>query len=124
MSLQPQPVAPIPEDTARVARAAFPKGTVLLRLRDELGPLYADERFAALFPTRGQPAESPGRLALVTVLQYMEGLTDRQAADAVRRCIDWKYCLALELTNPGFDHTVLSEFRAPPDRGRSRGPAP
>jgi transposase len=112
MSLQPQPVAPVPEDTARVARAAFPKGTLLLRLRDELGALYADERFAALFPTRGQPAEAPGRLALITVLQFMEGLTDRQAADAVRGRIDWKYLLALDLTSPGFDHTVLSEFRA------------
>jgi transposase len=81
-------------------------------LVEALGQLYLDEQFAALFPTRGQPAASPARLALVLVLQYVEGLSDRQAADAVRGRIDWKYALGLELTDPGFDHTVLSEFRA------------
>lgn len=58
------------------------------------------------------PAEAPWRLALVTVMQFAEGLSDRQAADAVRSRIDFKYALGLELTDPGFDHTVLSEFRA------------
>src|SRR5207237_6096201 len=82
------------------------------RIADELGPLYHDDQFAALFPTRGQPAASPARLALASVLQYVEGLSDRQAADAVRGRIDWKYARALELTDPGFDHTVLSEFRS------------
>jgi len=81
-------------------------------LADKLGAVYRDEQFAMLFPVRGQPALSPARLALVTVLQFVEGLSDRQAADAVRGRIDWKYALALELTDPGFDHTVLSEFRA------------
>jgi transposase len=75
------------------------------------GRMYQDKQFAALFPRRGQPAEAPGRLALVTVLQFMEALSDRQAADAVRARIDWKYALGLELTDSGFDHTVLSEFR-------------
>ena len=102
----------IPEETQRVAHAAFPKGTLCLRIADELGPLYRDDQFAELFPTRGQPAASPARLALASVLQYVEGLSDRQAADAVRGRIDWKYALALELTDPGFDHTVLSEFRS------------
>jgi transposase len=111
MSLKPAPIPPVPEETARVARAVFPKGSVAMQLRDELGSLYTDEQFADLFPTHGQPAEAPWRLALVTVLQFMEHLTDRQAADAVRRCLDWKYCLSLDLTDPGFDHTVLSEFR-------------
>jgi transposase len=50
-------------------------------------------------------------LALVSVLQFVEGLTDRQAADAVRSRLDWKYALSLDLTDPGFDHTVLCEFR-------------
>lgn len=68
------------------------------------------KQFASLFPRRGQPAEAPGRLALVTVLQFMEALSDRQAADAVRARIDWKYALGLDLTDSGFDHTVLSEF--------------
>src|SRR5262249_39567380 len=60
---------------------------------------------------RGQPAASPARLAWISVLQYVEGLSDRQAAGAVRGRIDWKYALALELDDPGFNHTVLSEFR-------------
>lgn len=80
-------------------------------MRDELGELYSDEQFAELFPVRGQPAASPGRLALVTVMQFAEGLTDRQAADAVRGRMDWKYALGLELTDAGFDYSVLSEFR-------------
>jgi transposase len=64
-----------------------------------------------VFSWRGQPAETPWRLALVTILQYAEGLSDRQAADAVRGRIDWKYALSLALTDPGFDSSVLSEFR-------------
>ena len=111
MSLRPDPVGPVPEETARVARAAFPKGNAYMRMRDELGVLYEDAAFAALFPARGQPAEPPWRLALVLVLQFAEGLSDRQAADAVRGRIDWKYALSLELTDPGFDASVLSEFR-------------
>lgn len=112
MSLRPEAIGPIPEETARVARAAFPDGTTAMRVRDELGTIYRDEAFAALFPTRGQPAEAPWRLALVSVLQFAEGLPDRKAADAVRGRIDWKYALGLELTDPGFDASVLSEFRA------------
>ena len=113
MSLQPGPVPPVPETTAYVARAAFPDGNPYLRsVRDSLGTFYDDERFADLFPDRGQPAETPWRLALVTVLQFAEGLSDRQAADAVRGRIDWKYALGLELTDPGFDFSVLCEFRA------------
>ena len=111
MSLQVSPMAPIPTDTIRVAHAAFPKGTLCLQIRDTLGPLYEDAEFAALFSPTGQPAEAPARLALVLVLQFAEGLSDRQAADAVRGRIDWKYALALELTDPGFDASVLSEFR-------------
>lgn len=111
MSLDPQTSYPIPEDTQRVARAAFPKGNLYMRMRDELGEIYQDATFAELFPGRGQRAESPGRLAWVTVMQYSEGLSDRQAAEAVRARIDWKYVLGLELEDPGFDYSVLSEFR-------------
>ncbi len=111
MSMYPRELGPIPEETVRVARAACPKGTLAMRLRDSLGELYQDEHFAALYPVEGQPAYAPWRLALVTVLQYAEGLTDRQAADAVRERIDWKYSLGLDLTDPGFDYSVLSEFR-------------
>jgi transposase len=112
MSLQPQAIYVVPEDTARVARAAFPKGNAYLRMHDELGRLYADRDFAALFPTHGQPALAPAQLALVTLMQFAEGLSDRQAADAVRARIDWKYALCLELDDPGFDYSALSEFRA------------
>jgi transposase len=111
MSLHPHAVDPIPPDTARIARAAFRRGSPVMRMRDEIGALFTDEMFASLFPTRGRPVESPWRLALVCVLQYVEGLSDRQAADAVRARIDWKYGLSLELTDPGFDASVLSEFR-------------
>jgi transposase len=112
MSLHTQPVPPVPEETARIARAAFPNGNSLLTLRDELGTIFSDQLFAHLYPTRGQPAEAPWRLALVTVWQFVEQLSDRQAADAVRSRIDWKYALGLELTDPGFHHTVLCEFRS------------
>ena len=98
--------------TAYVARAAFPDGNPYMSVRDTLGTFYDDECFAALFPDRGQPAETPWRLALITVLQYAEGLADRQAAEAVRSRIDWKYALGLELTDPGFDFSVLCQFRA------------
>lgn len=88
MSLHPEPIHPVPEETARVARAAFPKGTTYTRMRDALGTIFEDEDFARLFPRRGQPAMAPWRLALVTVMQFAEGLSDRQAADAVRARID------------------------------------
>ena len=112
MSLHPQPIPAIPEETVRVAHTILPQGNVYMQMRDELGTLYQDEDFRDLFPTRGQPAQEPWRLALVTIMQCAEGLTDRQAADAVRTRIDWKYALSLELTSPGFDFSVLSEFRS------------
>ena len=111
MSMHPQLFYVIPTETERVARAAFPKASAIMRIRDELGMLFADHDFAALFSDVGQPALSPSRLMLITIFQFLEGLTDRQTADAVRRCIDWKYALALDLTDPGFDFSVLSEFR-------------
>jgi transposase len=112
MSLKPLPIPPIPEEIARAARAVFPHGNVFMQVRDTLGTIYTDEAFADLFPSHGQPAEAPWRLALVTIFQFMDHLTDRQAADAVRDRLAWKYALSLELTNPSFDHTVLSEFRS------------
>src|SRR5919108_1186756 len=111
MSLHPHVIAPVPEETARVAHAAFPKGHPSLTFRDVLGTIFQDEDFATLFPAWGHPGLPPGRLALVTILQFRENLADRQAAEAVRARIDWKYLLSLELTDPGFDFSVLSEFR-------------
>ncbi len=102
----------IPPHTILIAKSAFPKGNIYLRMRDELGVFYEDKSFSHLFSPRGQPAFAPWRLALITIMQFVEGLTDRQAADAVRSRIDWKYALGLELTDAGFDFSVLSEFRA------------
>ena len=96
----------------RVARAAFRKGNLYLKFRDELGTLVQDTDFVSLFAKEGFSALPPWRLALVTVLQFREQLSDRQAADAVRARIDWKYLLSLELSDAGFDFSVLSEFRA------------
>jgi transposase len=94
MSLQPQAISPIPEETARVARAIFPSGNRYMQLRDELGTIYTDEHFATLYPTGGQFAEQPWRIALLLVMQFMENYTDRQAAEAMRTRIDWKYVLS------------------------------
>lgn len=96
MSLKPQAIPEIPPETVRVVRAVFPKGNMSIHLRDILGTIYQDELFPDLYPDRGQPAYVPWRLALVTVFQCMENLTDCQAADAVRSRLDWKYALSLE----------------------------
>lgn len=112
MSLKPQAMCPVPQETVRVARAVYPKGNLCMQMRDVLGSIYTDGDFADLFPKEGQPAQAPWRLALVTVMQFVENLSDRQAANAVRARIDWKYLLGLDLTDPGFDASVLSEFRA------------
>lgn len=111
MSLHAQPLAPIPELTARLARASFPKGTLAMRLRDALGAIFTDADFAHLFPRRGRAAEAPWRLALVTILQALENLPDRQAAEMVRGRLDWKYALSLEAEDEGFDATILGDFR-------------
>ncbi|MFI2281370.1 IS1182 family transposase [Nocardia beijingensis] len=112
MSLRPRRWDVVPVETVRVTRAVFPDGCLAVRLRDVLGPIFTDAEFAQAFSGRGQPAVSPALLALASVLQFSEGLTDRQAAQAVRARIDWKYALGLELTDPGFDFSVLSEFRS------------
>ncbi len=111
MSLQPHEFQDVSEETARIARASFPKGNFYIDMHDEIGVIYSDKDFATLFATVGQPAETPWRLALVLVMQFIENLTDRQAANAVRGRIDWKYALGLELSDPGFDYSILSEFR-------------
>lgn len=103
---------PIPDDTRRVAQAAFPKGNLYIQLRDRFGMLYSNHQFAHLFAHDGQPALAPARLAMVLAFQYIEGVSDRQAADNVRDRISWKYALGLPLDDPGFDFSVLSEFRS------------
>jgi len=112
MTLRLYPLPSVPDATAAAVRAAFPKGNLYVELRTEFGTLYEDQLFADLYPPEGRPVEvAPWRLALVMVMQYIEGLTDRQAADAVRRCMDWKYALSLDLHDPGFDFTLLHDFR-------------
>jgi transposase len=112
-----QPVAwpePDPQIAAAIAakyRGRRPRPLAVL-IRDRLGQWLGDEDFAAAFGIRGRPGWSPSRLALVTVLQRAENLTDRQAAESVRTRIDWQYLLGLPIDDPGFDHTVLAEFRA------------
>jgi transposase len=111
MSMKPHGIEPIPEETRVLAAAWCPKGSTIMRLRDALGPIYHDIDFAALFPRRGRPAEAPWRLALITVLQAMEDLTDRQAAEMVTLRVDWRYALSLPATEVEFDFTALSRFR-------------
>lgn len=111
VSMRSGPGPEVPEATREVALAAFPKRCLAIRVRDELGPLFDDEVFRSAFGVRGRPGVSPGQLALVSVMQFAENLTDRQAAHAVRARIDWKYLLGAELTDPGFDFTVLTGFR-------------
>jgi transposase len=111
MSMKSHSLEPIPDETRLLVQRLCPKGTVVTKLRDALGPIYSDEAFAHLFAKRGRPAEAPWRLALVTVLQAIEGLTDRQAAESVRTRIDWLYALALPLDAPGFDYSILTDFR-------------
>jgi transposase len=103
MSLPPASLLNVPERTAEIAHAAFPKGNRYMQMRDTLGTVYTNATFADLYPALGQPAEAPWRLALVTIMQFAENLTDRQAVDAVRGRIDWKYALGLDLTDAGFD---------------------
>ena len=110
--LKSTPIPAIPTETAHVIQTILPKGNAITRLRDEFGTIYTSQDFVALYPNKGQPALAPWRLALVTVFQFLENLTDRQAAQAVLTRLDWKYALSLEITDQSFDFTVLSEFRA------------
>lgn len=112
MSLKLEAISPVADGTARVAHAAFPQGNIYRQMRDLFGTLYDDARFAPRFAVRGRPAETPWPLALVTVMQFAEGLADRQAAEAVRARIAWKNALGLELTDAGVDFSVLCAFRA------------
>jgi transposase len=113
MSMQPQPWPEPAQEVTRAVLAMYAgrRAPLPIVVRDELGELFADAEFAEAFSDRGPQGWSPGRLALVTVLQAVENLADRQAADAVRDKISWKYALGLGLSDDGFDFSVLSEFR-------------
>ncbi len=111
MSLQAQPLDPIPALSNRIAHASLPKGTLVMHLRDAPGSLYGDADLADVFPKRGRAAEAPWRLALVTVLHALENLSGRQAAEMVREQLNWKYALPLPLDDEGFDVSILTDFR-------------
>jgi transposase len=111
MSLRPHALEPVPEATARVARAAFPKGNPSLTRRAALGTIFQDDDFTDLYSHEGQPGLSAWRLALVTIMQCRKTRSDRQAAESVRARLDWKYLLSLALTDPGFDFAVRSACR-------------
>lgn len=112
MSLSIQPLPEIPALTVEVARAAFPESNRYMKMRDELGTFYRDEDYRDCYAVRGQPGLAPWRLSLILLFQFVEGLSDEQAAQAVASRIDWKYALSLELKATGFDASVLSEFRS------------
>ncbi|MEU7363907.1 transposase, partial [Streptomyces olivaceoviridis] len=111
MSLRPRSGEQVPSLTAQVARASNPGGTTAIWVRDRLDGLWCDEDFADWYPRDGRPGLSPAQLATVCVLQFLLGLSDRQAAEAVRCRIDFKYAMAMELDDPGFHHSVLADFR-------------
>jgi transposase len=109
--LKNHPIPEIPSETKRILKAALPKGNTITRLRDEFGTIYTDQSFQDLFPARGQPALAPWRLALVTIMQFLDNLTDRQAAQAVQTRLDWKYALSLDLTAADRTHRTLRPTR-------------
>ena len=130
MSIRPCLGVEVPELTARVARASNPAGTTAMWVRDRLDGLWEDEDFAGWYPRDGRPGLSPAQLATVCVLQFLLDLSDRDAAEAVRCRIDFKYALGLELDDPGFHHRVPGDFRdrlledGRADRGRTRNGEP
>ncbi len=119
MSLKDSHPRSVPEDTARIAKAVFKKGHRYLVLRDTFGDFFDNDDFRALFHVEGRPAVDPAQLALITLVQFAENLSDERAADAVRARIDLKYLLGLPLGHPGFDASVLSEFRTRLVNGQS-----
>lgn len=111
LSLRPRSGEQVPPPTAQVARASNPNGTTTTWVRDRLDGLWCDEDFADWYPRAGRPGLPPAQLATVCVLQLLLGLSDRQAAEAARCRIDFKYAMAMELNDPGFHHGVPADFR-------------
>ncbi len=112
MSLQPQPFPPLPIETAQIAPKIFQRrGNIYLTIGDQISPLFADVYFADLYAADGAPAISPNLLALAVMFQRQEDLADQAMANAVRAHIDLKYALHLAVDDPGFDGSLLSDFR-------------
>lgn len=111
MCLKVQTPWPIPTETAAVGKAILKEGNPYRLIGDRLFERYREQEYADLYSAEGKPGISPVILAFVTVFQFMERLPDRQAAEAMRVRMDWKYALHLPLEYEGFDYSVLSEFR-------------
>jgi len=111
VSLTPKPIGPIPEDTLLVGQQVLSEDNLYRIIGEQYAEVVKDEDFADFYSHTGQPGYSPARLSLITVLQAMEHLSDRVAIHMVRTRIDWKYALHLPLNDPGFDPSVLCEFR-------------
>lgn len=111
MSLKCKPIAPIPPDTQALGGRLLAPSDPYRLIGEQLADFVCDSDFVDLYADEGKPAESPALLAMVTVFQFMENLSDRQAAAMVVKRIDWKYALHLALTDDGFNYSVLSEFR-------------
>ncbi len=111
MCLKAQPPWPMPAETAVVGEVLLKEDNPYRLTGDKLFEHLSDADFADLYSTEGKPGISPVILAFVTVFQFMEKFPDRQAAEALRMRVDWKYALHLPLTYAGFDYSVLSEFR-------------
>ncbi|MEU8845246.1 transposase [Streptomyces sp. NPDC048564] len=124
LSLRPRSDEHVPPLTVQVARASNPGGTTAIWVRDRLDGLWCDEYFADWYPRDGRPGLSPAQLATVCVLQFLLSLSDRQAAEAVRFRIDFKYAMAVELDDPGFHHSVLADFRDGLAEGDRADPPP
>jgi transposase len=112
MTLHPRDLIHVPEETRKIVQATFPQGHVYITMRDQLNLWYKDSDYAYLFAShQSRPAESPGRLNLILVIQFAENLSDCQMAEAVRDRMTIKYALGLPLTDRGFDASVLSTYR-------------
>jgi IS5 family transposase len=99
-------------DAAALCRQLVPEGSVEAFLADHRRELFPDELFADLFPSgRGRPSIPADVMATVMVLQALDGLSDRDAARALRDRISWKVAAGLALTDEGFDYSVLTYWR-------------
>jgi transposase len=112
MSLKPQPSRPMPEELVRIGAVLLPSDSPYRLIGDQLYAQYDNAAFADLYHAEGAPALPPVDLLFVLAFQGLEDLSDRQAAEAVRVRLDWKYALHLPLDYAGFDFSVLSDFRA------------
>jgi transposase len=121
MCLKVQEPWAMPSETARIGQKLLSKDSSYRLVGDTLFASLYEQEFADLYPSEGQPGLSPVILALVTVFQFIEKLPDRQAAEALRMRLDWKYALHLPLEYEGFHYSVLSEFRDRLVRGQAEG---